>query len=531
MDWLLVRLSRSGVLMDLVQAGGCEELAGAFDLASVAPWAAALAPDVELYSAAQDADVPESAYSRTLTQEDGIGEGDLVATDGRWLYSFDRDGLVRTDLGDPDRQDRVALDYRPGALHLDGERLIVIGEDEEDVVVDVFRTSDLEALRQEATPGSLRETRLVGDRLVLVTRASVGGLMVGIDAATARQKGPGLPPGVGCTDVWITPDPQPAELTTVSTLDLSDPKGRIRGASVLAPAHFVYASEDAVWIGQREGSTTALHRFGLDRVALTDTVVVPGSVPTRYAVDEQDGVLRVASQDGTGSRVTTFDAHGDVIGQIVGLAPGEQLMTARFDRDRAYVVTYEVPRGDPLFVVGLSDPRAPTLIGELHVPGWSDLLLPIGGDRLLAVGMDVENGVSHAAVSLFDVGEGEPRLLDRQRLVARNTAARFDLHAWAWANGLLALPTARGIEVVRISDASVVPELVISTPKRSRVAERAVIVGDVVYGTSWKGRRTDVWSAASWRTRSQPRSKYRGCSFCSPQPPWELPRSPPPRAR
>jgi uncharacterized secreted protein with C-terminal beta-propeller domain len=47
-------------------------------------------------------------------------------------------------------------------------------------------------------------------------------------------------------------------------------------------------------------------------------------------------------------------------------------------------VTFE--RIDPLYVVDLSEPTSPTIVGELEVPGFSDLLHEVNAELLLGLG-------------------------------------------------------------------------------------------------------------------------------------------------
>ena len=44
--------------------------------------------------------------------------------------------------------------------------------------------------------------------------------------------------------------------------------------------------------------------------------------------------------------------------------------------DRAYVVTFR--QTDPLFVVDMADPANPHVVGELHIPGFSNYMFPLG---------------------------------------------------------------------------------------------------------------------------------------------------------
>ena len=48
----------------------------------------------------------------------------------------------------------------------------------------------------------------------------------------------------------------------------------------------------------------------------------------------------------------------------------------RFDGPRAYAITYN--QTDPMFVIDLSDPRAPRQRGALYMPGFMFYLEPYG---------------------------------------------------------------------------------------------------------------------------------------------------------
>ncbi len=94
------------------------------------------------------------------------------------------------------------------------------------------------------------------------------------------------------------------------------------------------------------------------------------------------------------------------------LANGESLFATRFAGDKAYIVTFL--RTDPLWVVNLADPKNPVVAGHIEVPGWSTHLQPIG-DLLFSIGWESNT----VAASLFDVADpANPTLLRRINLGA-----------------------------------------------------------------------------------------------------------------
>lgn len=40
---------------------------------------------------------------------------------------------------------------------------------------------------------------------------------------------------------------------------------------------------------------------------------------------------------------------------------------------------------DPLFVIDLSNPASPEVLGELKIPGWSDYLHPVNDTHMLGM--------------------------------------------------------------------------------------------------------------------------------------------------
>ena len=93
------------------------------------------------------------------------------------------------------------------------------------------------------------------------------------------------------------------------------------------------------------------------------------------------------------------------------LAPGERIYSARFIGDKAYMVTFK--ETDPLFVIDISAPSSPQVLGELKIPGFSNYLHPLDDNHLIGFGYDTKlvpekNGEPRVVtggmkISLFDV--------------------------------------------------------------------------------------------------------------------------------
>jgi hypothetical protein len=158
---------------------------------------------------------------------------------------------------------------------------------------------------------------------------------------------------------------------------------------------------------------------------------VRGMVKDQFSLDEKDGFLRIATTEQRNYYSTTDNvyvaadsapvqkgapapvrpqsvSHVFVLGQQGGwlgvqgdagdLAANEQIYSVRFVDSRGYVVTYR--QVDPLFVLDLSTPQKPNVVGELTIPGFSEYMHPLDAGHLLTIGRD-EN--RQLALQIFDV--------------------------------------------------------------------------------------------------------------------------------
>ena len=234
-------------------------------------------------------------------------------------------------------------------------------------------------------------------------------------------------------------------LTTVATFDLnSNDAGPVATANILTAgaAHTqVYMTADSVYvfaerspISQTFGDVwnwnatvaTTVWKFDVDAedhdIDLAAKGTFEGALLNQFSADEHDGHLRVVTKNdwwgnpGQGVRVLRqVGAELSVIGSINGIAQNEELYSVRFMGDRAFFVTFR--KVDPLYAVDLSDPANPQLLGELHIPGFSDYLQPIDDNRLLAIGRGADEMTGlfeELQVSIFDISDlTNPELLHR----------------------------------------------------------------------------------------------------------------------
>ncbi|MBC8495757.1 beta-propeller domain-containing protein [archaeon] len=169
---------------------------------------------------------------------------------------------------------------------------------------------------------------------------------------------------------------------------------------------------------------------------------VPGTLLNQFSMDEFDGNFRAATTTGHVSRmgesssanhIYILDEDLDMIGKVEDLAPGERIYSARFMGKRGYIVTFK--KVDPLFVIDLSNPRDPTVLGKLKIPGYSDYLHPYDENHLIGIGketVEAEEGdfawYQGVKVSIFDVTDvSKPIELAKYEIGDRGTDS-YALH-------------------------------------------------------------------------------------------------------
>jgi uncharacterized secreted protein with C-terminal beta-propeller domain len=165
-----------------------------------------------------------------------------------------------------------------------------------------------------------------------------------------------------------------------------------------------------------DSQETIICRAALDNEKVTFEAQgnVPGYVLNQYSMDEYNGYFRVATTRGWGSEsinyLTVLDMNLNIVGSISNIAPGERIYSARFIEDRCYLDTFL--QVDPFYVIDLSIPSNPKILGSLNITGFSGYLHPYDENHIIGVGENAtaiaEDGGAYALfqgvqLSLFDV--------------------------------------------------------------------------------------------------------------------------------
>lgn len=234
--------------------------------------------------------------------------------------------------------------------------------------------------------------------------------------------------------------PMPAEsFVTIASMNLKNSK--TQKETIAGSAESVFASQDNIYLASTvwmppetvipdgtpvvkdveriiigDTEKTVINKFGLanGKIGYLGQGQVKGRVLNQFSMDEFEGNFRVATTIGwNGSNnLYVLDKEMSLIGSLEDLAPGESIYSARFMGKKAYLVTFK--KVDPLFVIDVSDPTNPYVLGKLKIPGYSDYLHPIDETHLIGIGKDtVESTYGDFAwyqgvkMAIFDVSDVE----------------------------------------------------------------------------------------------------------------------------
>ena len=414
-------------------------------------------------SANSDAAGAESEdHSTTNNQVEGVDEADLVKTDGSFIYSISESRVLITDVQNPDSMaaaEELPFEEEtyPQQLFLSGDTLIVIGSRFSSMPYDgemkehqphigmtsvyLYDISDPSApqlVREFGTEGDLNGARLAGNHLYFVTNVYPDiWMMEEQEDIELRPRKYDSKEGEDYSllpfdKISILPGTMEGSYSVITAIDLADPvKNEISTEGFLGGSEQLYMTEEnlfltaaaympldenevegnmdmAVWIPQQ--ANTEIFKFALDGTAVKFLASneVKGTLLNQFSMDEYNGYFRIVTTEGfvwdeaapSKNHLFILDGGMKQVGSVEDLAAGERIYSARFIEDKAYMVTFK--ETDPLFVIDVSAPSAPEVLGELKIPGFSNYLHPLDENHLIGFGSDTK---------LEPVKDGEPRVV------------------------------------------------------------------------------------------------------------------------
>lgn len=303
------------------------------------------------------------------------------------------------------------------------------------VIYDISDKSAPKEVKTVTLDGTYSSSRIVDGKLILISTYGITRYYSGSDDTLLLPAcySDGARTVLPAESIICTENEDPECYVIISTLLLDDIEKEEKTVSFLGHSSDTYCTKETLYIlgtsytyrsvngffsdifvGGGNGNTTitAVDITGNEAVYKNRTDI-DGTILNSYSIDEYNGYLRMAVNKSNENLITVLDKDLNKIGGISGIAKGEQIKSARFMGDMAYVVTFV--QTDPLFVIDLSDPKNPEIKGEVKLPGFSSYLHPVGEGLLAGIGVGgTEDGVDGSAkISLFDVNDPtQPKEID-----------------------------------------------------------------------------------------------------------------------
>ncbi len=413
-----------------------------------------------------------SDYSKTNIQVEGVDEADIVKTDGDYIYYSAGNKLVIVNASDPTKLQIVSeIEYekeniKSAEIFINNNKLVIIGQkrvyeanQNKEVYYDldlVYRSPDLYTIakvynienkenpqyeREVQIEGDYLSSRMIGENIYFMANKYIYCNLpeeytkenVNEDEYKPKYLDTSISEKLNCkefTDIYYFPDSEENSYLNIAGFNINNNEPA-NIESYLGAGEEIYSSENNLYITKVKYEyknnifygyydnydvDTYIYKFKLEdsKIVYTNVGSVPGEVLNQFSMDEKDGYFRIATTDSNNwnsdtdtNNMYVLNEKLEVVGKIENLAKGEKIYSVRFMGNRAYMVTFV--QTDPLFVIDLSEPTNPVVLGELKIPGYSKYLHPYDETHIIGFGENTTTNKYGGVVTdgmkmaLFDV--------------------------------------------------------------------------------------------------------------------------------
>lgn len=398
-----------------------------------------------------------SDYSGTNVQVEGVDEGDIIKSDGEYLYVVKNQEILLVKAYPAEEMSvagRISLAQNTQEIFVEQDRLLVISRDrpyyyrssavaegealkmppyyKNNIIIETYDIKDknhpvkLDSFQME---GNYIASRKIGNQVYVISSQylNVPCKPVYYINQTQIEK--------PYSEIRYFPDLLHDTYLHIAQIDLAA-KHAFTLETFLSSGNQIYCSGQNLYVTgleygpmymdqdyQELQTQTRIYKFQLqDGIKYQAKGQVPGTVLNQFALDEYQDHLRIAtttqewSSTNSQNSVYILDPELKVLSSITGIAPGERIYSTRFLQDRLYMVTFR--QVDPFFVIDLN-PQNPKVLGQLKIPGFSNYLHPYGDHYVIGLGYDTSLNKSGGVVqggiklSLYDVEDvSQPREVD-----------------------------------------------------------------------------------------------------------------------
>ncbi len=428
----------------------------------------------------------DMTYSKTNIQVEGVDEGDIAKTDGQYIYYITNQSVKIIGINEQmkiiSNINYKEENFNPNELYFLENKLIVIGntykKNNEGYIMEdtIYPASDVKVYakvynlstiekpileREVAIEGNYVSSRMIGENIYIISNKYIYTYLFkdNIEEMNENDYKPKYIDSkiseseqyIEYKDISYFPEDGDLSYLNIAGFNVnSDEAANIE--SFLAAGDNIYCSNDNLYVTKAKFEykdqklygyynnydlNTYIYKFKLDNSKIEYLKIgsVSGNILNQFSMDEKDGYFRIVTTDNKSftnetnvNNLYVLDENLQIVGKVENLAKGEKIYATRFMQDRLYLVTFV--ETDPLFVIDLSEPTNPIVLGELKIPGYSTYLHPYDETHLIGFGENTEteedgrvvtNGMK---IALFDVkNPSEPKELFSENIGEKGTSS------------------------------------------------------------------------------------------------------------
>lgn len=402
-------------------------------------------------------------YTKTDLQVQGVDEGDIVKTDGTYIYSCtenaggSRINIYRADGKNTEKVSKISIPKTSvDEMYLDQNYLVTVGTSWDDEnnslsgssssqkrayydlayrhgetsisVYDLTDEKHPKRLSEKKQSGSYYTSRKNGNYVYTLSRMYTEPVK---DKNDKRSFVPSADGDVLSEEQLYLPDHVASNCYLVLTaLDVTNGEKFSDSLSVLGGGDICYVSEKHIFVATGlfdSGTKTSIskYRYENGKLKALTSETFNGMLHDQFSLDEYDDTLRFVAttyhtNGSTSNGLYVLDKNLNMIGSVDNLAKNEEIYSARFLGTRAYFVTYR--NTDPVFLADLTDPAHPVIKDKLKIPGFSEYLHTYGDDLLLGIGSNqMKNGSMQVKLSMFDISSDSSVTENHKKLLEKET--------------------------------------------------------------------------------------------------------------
>lgn len=409
----------------------------------------------------------EEKTSSTNTQVENVDEADVVKVDGNYIYYIAENKVVIINAETPENAEKVAeIKYKdemfsPSEIFVTKNKLIVIGNKSElytstyktdsvstydiarinsdksaIIIYDVTNKNEPKETRRVEVDGYYISSRMIDNNIYFVSNKNIYNysmLKNNIQELDENQYKP------HCKDTAISEEEKCIDFDKIYCFEKIEDISYLMlvGLNIenneeadiktfLGAGENIYCSEKNMYIATTKNqyddkyeflsSSTHILKFALNNgeILFTNEADVNGTVNNQFSMDETNGYFRIATTIGkqwnldenTSNSLYVLNDKLEEVGKITGIAKAERIYSVRYVGDKAYMVTFK--EVDPLFVIDLSNPTNPQILGELKIPGYSTYLHPYDDTHVIGFGYDTKQDGTRVTtnglkMAMFDI--------------------------------------------------------------------------------------------------------------------------------